>query len=146
MLVHTIKGLSGNLGMTGLFETSRELEHLLRSSREFKDQTIKEKINAFARALDQCLAQAAVALKKTNQNATPQEQSELAGISFEREKLALLKNMLYESDAKAVDLFHEIEPDLKTFLPEAGLSLLRNSIENFDFDEAYQLIITLFPE
>ena len=132
--------------MTGLFETSKELEHLLRSSREFKGPEVKEKINAFAHALDQCLAQATRALKKTNQNATPEKQSELAGRSFEREKLALLKNMLYESDAKAVELFHEIEPDLKTFLPEASLSLLRNNIENFDFDEAYQLIIPLIPE
>ena len=146
LFVHTIKGLSGNLGMTGLFETSKELEHLLRSSREFKGPEVKEKINAFAHALDQCLAQATRALKKTNQNATPEKQSELAGRSFEREKLALLKNMLYESDAKAVELFHEIEPDLKTFLPEASLSLLRNNIENFDFDEAYQLIIPLIPE
>ncbi|MBQ4133830.1 MAG: response regulator [Desulfovibrionaceae bacterium] len=145
---HTIKGLSGNLGMQGLFEAAKELEFMLRNKTGADTPEAEQKFKAFELALDQSLSQISLALEElTDNNPKPAATGQSGNRpALDPEKLAVLKNALYESDAKAVELFHEMETMLEAALPESGMNSLRNQIESFDFDEAHQLLNTLLPD
>lgn len=145
MLAHSIKGLSGNLGMNALFKKAKQLELFLRLEEDPAGNEGNKLINDFSLILQQSLTQIEACLQimivEPETPAKPLQETRL-----DLKEYAALRKALYESDASAQELFQTLEPALQNLLPIARLALLRESIESFEFDGAYQLLNTLLLE
>ena len=143
MLVHSIKGLAGNLGMIPLFEASKKLEEALHANGEGADIQIRGMAVAFSLALRQTTAQTTSLQEPAAETTTGKPECNC--VAFNTEKLTSLCEALYESDAKSQELFFELEPELQNLIPKGELNRLRECIESFELDDAYQLLSSLAP-
>ena len=144
LIAHSIKGLSGNLGMLGLFDAARKLEDSLRSDMSCTDIEVQSQLTAFSMTLQQSLNQINLFMETAGKTENKPVVSE--SVPLDPKKLASLREALYESDAKSQELFYELEQELQNLIPEGKLGILRENIENFEFDEAYELLETLLPD
>ena len=144
LLVHSIKGLAGNLGMIPLFESTKKLEEALHTSEENMDIKVRGMAATFSLALRQTVAQITF-LQKLEDKANSCKQ-ECNCANFDTVDLTSLCEALCESDAKSQELFFELEPELQTLIPQGELNRLREYIENFELDDAYELLSSLAPE
>ena len=144
LLVHSIKGLAGNLGMIPLFESTKKLEEALRTSGENMDIKVRGMAASFSLALRQTVAQITFLQKLEDKANTCKQECNCA--NFGTVNLTSLCEALCESDAKSQELFFELEPELQTLIPQGELNRLREYIENFELDDAYELLSSLAPE
>ena len=141
-LVHTIKGVAGNLGAKELFEVARALEMAIKQDNR---DVWSERLANFERALAQVLESVAT-LKPTDQ--PPEEKSDLITaepLNLEEVATLLIEliNLLKASDAKS----EERMIILKTLLRGAGvqdeIQQLEACIDQFDFTGAQTFVVTI---
>jgi len=140
---HTLKGLAGMLGATGLQETARELETAL------KEESGKVDEKALLDAMEQSLKEVMTGLSELETGKPPAKKGrEMANIS-EEERFKLLdklSGLLKDGDSEALPWFNHL--DEAGILPESckESDSLRSLIEAYSFEEAGELFVQLLYE
>ena len=131
-LAHTTKGVSGNIGATGVQGIAAEIEAGLGEGVDAV--VILDQLTVLHSALAPLLQSLAACL--------PQDAKTVA-VTIDREKLAELRAQLTDflkaDDSQAADLFEEHASLFKAAWPEQFKSL-ETDLKNFDFDQAFQTL------
>jgi CheY-like chemotaxis protein len=131
-LAHTTKGVSGNIGATGVQGIAAEIEAGLGEGVD--SVAILDKLRVLQSALAPLLQSLAACL--------PQDTKAVA-VTIDTEKLAELRAQLTDflkaDDSQAADLFEEHASLFKAAWPEQFKSL-ETDLKNFDFDQAFQTL------
>jgi PAS domain S-box-containing protein len=131
-LAHTTKGVSGNIGATGVQGIAAEIEAGLGEGVD--SVAILDKLTVLQSALAPLLQSLAACL--------PQDTKAVA-VTIDTEKLAELRAQLTDflkaDDSQAADLFEEHASLFKAAWPEQFKSL-ETDLKNFDFDQAFQTL------
>ena len=131
-IAHTVKGVSGNLGITKVQFSAARVERAFRE----KDPTVPTVLSEFDTLLRQQVATIVDALQKTE----PVQDGAGSAGNFNPEAAASaaarLRNLLKESDAEAEDAFGELRSALGGQAKPESLNALASSIRDFDFDGA----------
>ena len=144
-LLHSIKGLSGNLGMNDLYNATKKLENVLRSDSDYNSPKLPALLKAFSAYLHEAQAVIEQALASESIQTTPPVFLN-SYYQDDHQKVEMLKKMLYDSDAEAMQLFDTIQDSLKSLIPEAVLNNIKSNIARFEFDEACLLLEKVLPE
>jgi CheY-like chemotaxis protein len=131
-LAHTTKGVSGNIGATGVQGIAAEIEAGLGEGVD--SVAILDKLRVLQSALAPLLQSLAACL--------PQDTKAVA-VTIDTEKLAELRAQLTDflkaDDSQAADLFEEHASLFQAAWPEQFKSL-ETDLKNFDFDQALQTL------
>jgi len=131
-IAHTVKGVSGNLGITKVQFSAARVERAFRE----KDTAVPTILSDFDTLLRQQVHTIADALHQTE----PVSDGAGAAGTFNPEAAAAatarLRNLLKESDAEAEDAFAELRTALGSEGKPESLNALAASIRDFDFDGA----------
>jgi PAS domain S-box-containing protein len=131
-LAHTTKGVSGNIGATGVQGIAAEIEAGLGEGVD--SVAILDKLTVLQSALAPLLQSLAACL--------PQDTKAVA-VTIDTEKLAELRAQLTDflkaDDSQAADLFEEHASLFQAAWPEQFKSL-ETDLKNFDFDQALQTL------
>ncbi len=136
---HTIKGLAGNLGASGLQAAAAALEPLCRPG---ADTTAR---SAALAAFRQQLAEALAGVKAYLDGLGAPEQpaaSRPGGVPSET--MRLFVTLMQEDDAKACSVYLDLKPAIAAAYP-AIAAPLEKAVDNFDFKEALDLVNKVFP-
>jgi signal transduction histidine kinase/CheY-like chemotaxis protein/HPt (histidine-containing phosphotransfer) domain-containing protein len=128
-LIHTIKGIAGNIGAGALLQSVAELEKAVAES----DNSIIEKWrNEFKDAL-KCTCDTI-----SKQIRRVEHEEEFPGSVYENMENALpmLSDLLKNGDFEAKKLFYTCAAYLETLLGSEKFDRLESKISNYDFDEA----------
>ncbi|MCX7172354.1 MAG: response regulator [Proteobacteria bacterium] len=131
-LAHTLKGLAGNIGATGLQQKAGGLETLLRDGAPAPQST--EALDTLQTALDEQVAAIVAALPATTEAKTAQFDPALRD-----SMLAQLDKLLRNDDPKAEKLLVEHTDLLSAALPE-HFRRLNEAIRQFDFETALAVL------
>ena len=131
-IAHTVKGVSGNLGITTVQFSAARVERAFRE----KDPAVPTVLSDFDTLLRQQVAAIVDALRQTE----PVHNGTGPAGKFNPEAAAAaaarLRNLLKESDAEAEDAFKELRDALGSETKPETLNALAASIRDFDFDGA----------
>ena len=141
-LTHGLKGVAGSLGAKALHKAAGAVEAELRSSEQRPSQILLETLRArFTEVMDE------LETFKAEAEPTPYNYGEGR---VETERLSfLLSNMqtlLQEGDADAADSLPELVRGLSGMVNQKQLDELCRRVENYDFDEAGQVVDELQEE
>ncbi len=125
---HTLKGVAGNIGATGLQQLAQTLESAIRERRPRGE--VDERLGEIKEQLDYFITQL--------QQKLPQEPSK-AAVTVDRETLKVacdkLEALLADDDAEASDFLETNSTVLDAAFPE-HYHQIRDSIRSFDFEAA----------
>ncbi|MGD9719219.1 MAG: Hpt domain-containing protein, partial [Sulfurimonadaceae bacterium] len=140
--VHTLKGLCGNIGAKELFEHAKELEGMLRKGG--MNEEAQKLLEAIAQKLDLLIARIEQAdLARSQQSAHAIEFWENERL---REALEQLQTSLCNLDAASLLHAKEVLTQLRIRELEREAKLLEEKVENFEFEEAAELIAPLLAK
>ncbi|WP_178861277.1 response regulator [Thiomicrorhabdus cannonii] len=135
LLAHTLKGLSGNIGASKIYEAAKQLEKMCDGeNREL------EKVVTQLEHVNKALLVVLNGLSKVLMNdVTPESQIE-ATAPFDKdsflEQLVLLKALLKEDDFDAVSFMDEINKKSMPKKIAGDFQALNNKVKSYKFDEA----------
>ena len=129
---HTVKGVAGNLGITGVQSAAQSLEKAIRESQE----TVPALLDQFAAALRVQTTAIAKALEGSacEPAAVPPAQpfnEENAALAIER-----LRALLAASDGDAQDAYQSLQTATAEVVEKQHFETLHEAINNFEFDAA----------
>ena len=140
--VHTLKGLCGNIGAKELFEHAKELEGMLREGG--MGEEAQKLLEAIAQKLDLLIARIEQAdLTQSQQSADAIEFWENERL---REALEKLQTSLCNLDAASLVHAKEVLMQLRIRELEREAKILEEKVENFEFEEAAELIAPLLAK
>ena len=129
-LIHTLKGVSGNLGMNGLYEESKELESKIKngfnSVTDFDIGNVWQTLESILNELDKNLT-------FSNKNG----KTEIFDLEQVIDKLKVLEKKLIDYDVEASNVLGEIGV-IRGF--EKEISEMANKLEQYDFDSALDIM------
>ena len=132
-LAHTIKGVAGNVGALGVYESAKALEQACKERKEEqeKSQLLGELMAQLAPVLD--------ALSKLGQPANAQASASQAYDPEEaRALLQCMQELLEDDDTEAADVLESLEPMLAGTAMHATLGEIVTALDEYDFDEALE--------
>jgi len=133
-IAHSAKGVSGNIGASGLQEMAGEIEKLIRNGAE------RAAIDARIVPFEQTQSAMIAALKA----AVPTEKAKSVPQDVDTAKTAALINQLYrllaEDDSEAGDVLEENLSLLQIVLGMEAFSKVDDAIKQFDFGKALDLL------
>lgn len=131
-LVHTAKGVAGNIGAEAVHDTAAELEQTLKEGYPYEApiEDLETAINAVVAGLEQYRSR----LEANGSDQTPCDIEPGSG-QFE-EKMLALSALLAANDFKAVRAFGKIAEDLSCSIPPETATVLGEKITAFDFKGA----------
>ncbi len=130
-LAHTTKGVSGNIGATGIQENAAVVEAAIRNNEP--SETLDEKL----KALDEVLSVMVSSLSATMGVATePSAATPIGDPAKGRAVLEKLVILLSNSDSDAGELFEDNRDNLSILVPAPELNAIVRAIEGFDFEVA----------
>ena len=139
LLVHTVRGLAGNIGADKLGKLAGELEACLK-----KQPTETERIAQLRQALDESLNGVLATIARHTFPAAPAPATDG---ELDPTALARLQVLLNDADASAVHEFETIVATLRTKLDPQRVDELARAIAGYDFEAATvildQLVATL---
>lgn len=138
-LLHGLAGVAGNLGADQLHDKARELELLLQQRNL---TTIKESQQNCIDTLQQLLAAISLYLEQTDE--LTQSVSKVKSPPLNQSCLEL-REALQEGDSRSGDFLRSIESNLGSQFFDQQKKL-RQLIEDYDFDEALEVLDTLESE
>ena len=129
LTTHTLKGVSGNIGCDGVYQTSLELEDALRADDKAQYQMLFESLN---RAAQQAL------LTINDYLASRGESESTATTDVEQIQLLIeqLVAQIEEYDFAAVETCEALVASLENSKLTSVLEKLESAVSNYDFDEA----------
>ena len=131
-LVHTLKGMSGNIGATLLQSTAEELENMIRSG---EINNIDVKLTVFSEMLDAMVAK----IKK----GLPAEEAHIVktiDASKAPEVIRQLKELLAADSSKSGALIDDNLDLLHFILGAKAFSKIDRAVKQFDLDEALEFL------
>ncbi|MFL6659807.1 MAG: response regulator [Massilia sp.] len=136
-LAHTLKGTSGNIGAFKVRKAALALEALCleHASRD----VIAAAVQTTIAALDEVLP----ALRLLERQAAPHVQAERQSDPEWDNKIALLKQLLADSDTAAMDLAHELGDSATRQDANAILQRVIAALDRFNFEEALQHMMAM---
>jgi HPt (histidine-containing phosphotransfer) domain-containing protein len=134
-LAHTIKGVSGNIGASGVQALAAELEHSIKHNETA--EITGEILGRFEQALLELIGHLQQALgieEKVEEASSP------VSVDPARIKPVLLKvaEYLQDNDSEVVDYLDSAEADLKNALPREIYKKMEDRINSYDFDGALE--------
>ncbi len=136
-LVHTTKGVSGNIGALELHKASETLEAAIKN----RDVEKTEKfLTAFTDELRKVIEQLGSVLPQKAPSVTNVQMLKPVDPEVLRRLLSNLHKLLADDDSEAVDYLDEIWDDLTETIDNASLSQLKNKVDQFAFDEAIDIL------
>ncbi|MEI9478919.1 MAG: response regulator, partial [Deltaproteobacteria bacterium] len=130
-LAHTTKGVSGNIGASGIQEKAAAVETSIRSNES--SDAMEPKLQAFDEALSTMVRSLSAALGVAAEITAPVSSGDPAKGRVVLEKLITL---LQNSDSGAGDLFEDNREDLSAVIPVSEFDTVARAIEGFEFEEA----------
>lgn len=129
LTTHTLKGVSGNIGCDGVYQTSLDLEDALRADDKAQYQMLFESLN---RAAQQAL------LTIDDYLASREESESTAAMDVEQSRLLIeqLVAQIEEYDFAAAETCEALVASLEHSELTSVLEKLENAVSNYDFDEA----------
>ncbi|MDO9103458.1 MAG: response regulator [Methylovulum sp.] len=130
-MIHAIKGVSGNLGMVGLFGNATRLDEALKRGEQGQElyADFQQQFNQIISALALLPEPASVDEKYIQQAHSADDRTNL------RRLLGMLSERLQEGTPRAIDLLADIRACLGGMLQEQ-MERLETQIDNFDFEGA----------
>jgi CheY-like chemotaxis protein len=131
-VAHTVKGVAGNLGISGVQAAAQKLEKSIRESQDsvpaLLDQfaaTLRLQTTAIAKALESSTFEPPPAAPAQPFN------EENAAVAIDR-----LRSLLAASDGDAQDAFQHLQTAVSEVVDQRHFDSLSESINNFEFDAA----------
>lgn len=137
-VVHTIKGVAGNIGAADLYTTAIDLEGPLLAGDPEKAGTV---FSAFSRALHRVLGELRP-LAQTGGQAMPEAPKPFSIIRA-AELMEQLTPFLEEGNCEAEDLIPQIRKTLTLAETDDTVAIMIHQIEELDFDQALNTLGTL---
>ncbi|GEM_PF-1321173 len=132
--LHTLKGISGNIAASELYQTCVELEEAL------KQGTASEGLMAeFTAQLDMVMESLGAFFGHAAAR-SDEESCVVSTQSVDLEKVAELRTFLLAHDFRAVRAFEALKNSLECWLESHELGTLEQSINNFDFASALSML------
>jgi len=133
-LLHTLKGVSGNIGAIAIQEAASDLESYLKnnipcSAYENQLKLLESCLNGTFNSICSIIDSNKKVNNKMNEESYPIE-----------EKLVNLESLIEINDVSALDLFRDISPSLINIYNENTLSMLKDALYSFDWYNALKLI------
>jgi two-component system, sensor histidine kinase and response regulator len=132
-LAHTLKGLSGSLGMTAVHPAAAALELALRT----QDETVTTRLEELNALLVPLLEQLRMLA-----SAVPAEPELTSGVDVAvlNQQLSRLRQLLSEGDAEAIDLWNEHASAFAGLFNASTMRRIRIALDHFDFDAVLGLL------
>ena len=140
-LVHTIKGVSGNISAHGLYKTALELETGIRNNNV---EELPILVNQFERTLNEvlqgieCLKQEKTCTK-TDGMIVPEKIGSV-DMTVVAQILSQLKNLLEEDDVDAVKALDNLKRHLKGSKVSEEIDKIEDLLSVYDFESALELL------
>ena len=122
--VHTLKGVSGNIGAEKLYQIASEIDRKLKLSQNIENELIDEFIRAYDELCD------GIHLLQSN---SPIEENNLAAETIEAHHLLASLN---NGDATSHALLDRLNPELKQKIGQQNIQRLYSFIEDYEFQLA----------
>jgi CheY-like chemotaxis protein len=130
-IVHTVKGVAGNIGLGQIFATAEKLERAIREV----DASVSALVQEFAQALSHQVQAIQAAMCDVVPDRAAKNSRRFDGKAASA-AIAHLRALLESSDGDATDAFLALESALAGTLDEPRLQALSTAISEFDFDGA----------
>ncbi|GAV19228.1 two-component system, sensor histidine kinase and response regulator [Mariprofundus micogutta] len=134
-LIHSLKGVAGNIGARSLFSHASDIEDLLRQGSDVAPALL-EKLNEQVQRSTHAICIWRDALSSAPRQAEGVE----TDLDQARELLARMRSMLEEYDGDAVDLIDEIEAHLSSPDLINEVEQMRHHLNKYDFDAALNVL------
>jgi HPt (histidine-containing phosphotransfer) domain-containing protein len=132
-IVHTVKGVAGNIGLRQVFATAERLERAIREV----DRSVPTLVEEFTQAVScQVHAIQDVMREVTPERLAGEKGSEAFDAQTASSAITHLRALLESSDGDAAEAFLVLEAALAGTLDEKRLHALSAAISEFDFDDA----------
>jgi two-component system sensor histidine kinase/response regulator len=130
-IVHTVKGVAGNIGLGKIFAAAEKLERAIRDG----DASVSALVQEFAQALSHQIRAIQAAMRDVVPDRTAKRSQ---GFEVQAASAAIvhLRALLESSDGDAAEAFLALESALAGTFEESRLQALRAAIGEFDFDGA----------
>ena len=136
-LAHTIKGISGNIGATGLQDMAMGLELSIKEG-DPAEKTASI-LDTFAHALHELIERMRSTLGGDVKVET-REPGERGSSSDILPLLARIKKYLKDDDSEVVDYLESVAPELKRSIPHGHYDRLENLVGSYDFEGALSCV------
>ncbi|WP_408645526.1 response regulator [Vulcanococcus limneticus] len=144
-LVHTIKGVAGNLGAMALHRSADALEQALREGApaETAQQTFNQSLTSTVQLLDAALGQTVLASSTETDQAGPAEAAPDQGLAdTHRELLNTLASLIDCGDGEAIELAAREQTLLQRILGDQVYAQLHRQLEDLEFEAALSTLQT----
>jgi len=132
-LVHTIKGVSGNIGAMDLHEAAKDLEIYLKSEPASMDQSLFESMQSHMdRLLD------SIAELEQIQSTILKENTAPANPSLIEPLMANLTALLADDDTEAKEVIEQLKPLISDPDVKIALETIEKQIDQYEFEEALE--------
>jgi HPt (histidine-containing phosphotransfer) domain-containing protein len=130
-IVHTVKGVAGNIGLGKIFAAAEKLERAIRDG----DASVSALVQEFAQALSHQIRAIQAAMRDVVPDRTAKRSQGFA-VQAASAAIVHLRALLESSDGDAAEAFLALESALAGTFEESRLQALRAAIGEFDFDGA----------
>jgi signal transduction histidine kinase/CheY-like chemotaxis protein len=131
-IAHTVKGVAGNFGITGVQSSAQKLEKAIREGQD----TVSTLLDEFAGLMSTQVH----AIEQALRESAPPLPVEAQSLPFDREAaaaaVARLKALLEASDGDAEEAFCTLQEAVRGAVEKPQLAALSASISDFEFDAA----------
>ena len=136
-MAHTIKGVAGNIGAMDMSHVAMELENCINDGDYGK---VEAAIHLFQKILKKDIESFARVISGMEAPECTGEASESLSIEEISPLVQKLYSLLADDDGDAVDYFFEVESKMHGVFDEISMNALKQTIGNFEFDKAAELI------
>ncbi|MBF0583126.1 MAG: response regulator [Magnetococcales bacterium] len=146
LLIHTVKGIAGNLSATLLFDAAKQLEESLRNGQQAEWLRL---LQVFAQSLQQVLSSIESLPPLSELRAADSEESAHTIPPMDKERLEPLVQQLADrliaQDAQAQLLFEQLNRLLvgRSFFTDEPLTTMGRELDQFNFKRAYEALVLL---
>ena len=138
-LVHSLKGVSGNIGAMGLFNAAKKLEIDLKND-EIDYELVEKKINGLSKKIIPVL----VSIEKFNEAADKSNTNNVKKIKFNMKsvlsQIKELKTYLNNYDTEATRSFENLKEQVTGFQNKKEIVELEKNIKEYNFDKAAEVL------
>ncbi|PIE89674.1 MAG: hypothetical protein CR997_10140 [Acidobacteria bacterium] len=144
-LIHTLKGVSGNMGAMALHSAAKDLETLFKDGGKISSETFYDKLNQVKVPLQQVLKSISSVqdLHQKNANHQPPQQEKPIDLKQVLPLMCQLIQLLEESDTDAEQLIEKLLATPKQMSVQKKFKHIQDLISQYEFEKALELVLQL---